>query len=167
MRARVLMAFLMAALVFQAWPGTASQSAATGVGKFAVLCDFVASKSIDPITGSDASHQHEFFGSKSVSLGESVSDLRAAGTSCADTRDTASYWAPMLMVNGRLITSTGLGAYYSNGGKPASELHNLPLGLKLIAGNSHATKRQPLSVTWYNCSEGTTAANDRHRNYIP
>jgi hypothetical protein len=70
-------------------------------------------------------------------------------------------------VNGVSITSTSLGVYYNNGGKPASALHNLPLGLKMIAGNALATSRQPLKVAWYNCGEGTTAANDKHRNYIP
>jgi hypothetical protein len=158
------------AIVAMTWyltPARADDGYPFSTGQFAVVCKLVTTKTIDPITGSNDTHQHQFFGSKSVRLGESVADLQAAGTTCVDKRDTASYWVPTLYVNGKRITATELASYYNNGDKPAAGLNNLPPGLKLIAGNSHATARQSTDIVYYNCGEGTTPDNSMHRDYIP
>src|SRR4051812_48162591 len=154
-------------LTWQGLPAQADDGYPFSTGQFAVICKLVTVKNIDPITGSANSHEHQFFGSKSVKLGETVANLQSAGTTCVDKRDTASYWVPTLYVNGKRVPATELAAYYNNGDKPSAGLHNLPPGLKLIAGDSHATTRQSTDIVYYNCGEGTTAENSAHRNYIP
>ena len=160
----------LAVVVVLGWiavPVKADNGYPFSTGQFAVECKLVTIKFIDPITGSSDTHEHQFFGSKSVKIGETVGNLQRAGTTCADKQDTASYWVPTLYVNGQRITASEVASYYNNGDKPAEGLRNFPPGLKLIAGNSHATSRQSTDIVYYNCGEGTTAENSAHRDYIP
>jgi hypothetical protein len=168
MRRGMLVLLVILALALQ-WTPARADNAYPFVPpqQFSLVCKLVKTVNIDPITGNADSHEHQFFGSKSVALGESVADLQKAGSTCADKRDTASYWVPTLYVNGVRVTATEVATYYNSGGKPSDSLHNLPPGLKFIAGNSHATTRQSTDVVYYNCGEGTTPENSAHRDYIP
>ena len=76
-----------------------------------MVCKLVTVASIDPITGNPESHEHQFFGSKRVTIGETVADLQAVGTTCSDKQDTTSYWMPTLYVNGKRITAIEVGAH--------------------------------------------------------
>src|SRR3954447_8505121 len=95
---RGLVAILAVVALASPWTPVQAGAQDPPQGQFNVVCKLVTVKSIDPITGSPETHQHQFFGSKSVALGEAVDQLQTAGTTCSDPQDTASYWAPTLYV---------------------------------------------------------------------
>ena len=108
-----------------------------------------------------AAHLHEFFGNTSTDAYSTTKSLLAANTTCEIKGDTAAYWVPALYENGKYIPALKASAYYLTG-----VLHNphaiepFPLGLRMIAGDAHATGRQDLNLVNWNChgrSTGGTA----------
>src|SRR5207245_3397947 len=75
-------------------------------------------------------------------------------TNCTDRADHASYWAPALYSrSGGLEPPISFTIYYQNGsGHNPGGFHPYPLGLRIIAGDSHATTPQPAHVTSWHCS---------------
>jgi hypothetical protein len=58
-----------------------------------------------------ASHLHAFFGNVTANADSTLESLLDKGTTCEQTLDTASYWAPALLENGQLITPEKSVAY--------------------------------------------------------
>ena len=56
---------------------------------------------------------------------------------------------PTLLVNGQPVEPRGATIYYRR--KTLEPVRPFPAGLKMIAGNSHATAPQDLRVTFWNC----------------
>lgn len=98
-----------------------------------------------------ASHQHEFFGNVTTSADSTYRTLRAGATTCRIAADTAAYWVPSLFADGQRIAPLRVNAYYLRG-RTRDRIVAFPAGLKLIAGNSHATSAQSVSITGWKCA---------------
>ena len=117
---------LVMILVAGAAAGCDRVLAATSPGQFIVQClGPVLSKPIDPITRA-ASHNHEFYGSRAISLTATYQDLRDGSSACAtpahsgdEPGDTASYWAPTLYVSGKPLPVPKSTFYYTGSNKPS------------------------------------------------
>jgi hypothetical protein len=95
------------------------------------------------------SHDHSFVGNVSTNAFSTLRSLRAAGTSCRRDGETAAYWMPTLMLNGRPVEPRGATIYYRR--RTLEAVQPFPAGLKMVAGNSRATAPQDLRVTYWNC----------------
>jgi hypothetical protein len=95
------------------------------------------------------SHLHQYVGNDSTNALSTEASLLAATTSCKRSGDTASYWAPALLSGTTPITPASATIYYRRSTLKA--VHPFPQGLKMIAGDSHATTPQSMRVTSWNC----------------
>jgi hypothetical protein len=127
-----------------------------------VGCGFSHRSTDDPIvmpgmTG--MSHSHDFFGNDTTDANSTVESLLGASSTCSFAGDTAAYWAPTLSVGSQVVTPIKAAIYYRNQ-VTGAHVQPFPLGLKMIAGNSHATGPQPLDIVYYNCHEGPDDHHD-------
>jgi hypothetical protein len=128
------------------------------VAQFVVECDFSHALPDDPIVypgQPGASHLHVFFGNTTVTGDSTAAELLDDPTTCDNPLDTASYWAPALLRDGRMIEPVKSTAYYRPGPDvdPAS-VQPFPPGLLMIAGDPFATAPQPLAVVAWTCGTG-------------
>jgi hypothetical protein len=87
-----------------------------------------------------AAHQHDFFGNTSTNAFSTVSSLTGKPTTCSRAGDTAAYWVPSLLNNGRRVVPGRVIAYYRTSGiRNIASIRPFPRGLKMIAGSSTAT----------------------------
>jgi len=124
--------------------------------QFVVECPFSHALPDDPIVypgQAGASHLHNFFGNTSADADSTLASLSAAGTTCEQQLDRASYWAPALIdPSGQPVTPEKSTAYYRAGeGIDPTAVQPFPAGLVMIAGDMTATEAQPLSVTSWTC----------------
>lgn len=129
-----------------------------GAANFISACGFSHRNTDDPIVyprRPGRSHNHTYVGNVSTNAFSTLKWLRAAGTTCDRKADTAAYWAPTLLVEGEPLPPTGATIYYRR--YTAAPVRPFPPGLKMVAGNSHATSRQSRSVTYWSC--GVTKLN--------
>jgi Domain of unknown function (DUF1996) len=121
-------------------------------GSFVSSCSFSHRAPDDPIVFPRHprwSHDHTFVGNVSTSAFSTLSSLRTAGTTCDRKADTAAYWAPTLLINGRPFLPPAATIYYRR--KTLARVRPFPPGLKMIAGNSRATSPQSPKVTFWAC----------------
>ena len=139
----------------------ASAGAAAGTfGSMQVVCRSSHTNSDDPIVypgQPGAAHQHDFFGNTSTDAFSTEASLAGKPTTCSRPGDTAAYWTPTLLNNGRRVVPDRLIAYYRT--RRISDLSSIrpfPPGLKMIAGSGAATASnpQPTSFTNWNCGDG-------------
>ena len=124
--------------------------------RFVSVCGFSHRAPDDPIAFPGAhgrSHDHTFFGNVSTGADSTVSSLRAAQTTCQRSGDTAAYWAPTLVQDGKVIVPLDAVVYYTR--RTVAPVRAFPPGLQIIGGDQHAAAAQPPSVTWWDCGEGT------------
>jgi hypothetical protein len=145
---------------------TASPSGGSNQGKFESVCFYSHSAKDDPIIYPNQSgaspHAHDFLGNPSTTANSTVSSLQAAGTNCMNNKDFAAYWVPTLLkgatipaggglpVGGTAIQPSSVTVYYLSNGK--NNTKPFPLGLKLIAGNAHATSASQEHNVFWGCS---------------
>ena len=98
------------------------------------------------------SHHHTFFGNTSINAFSTLRTLRSAGTTCGRKADTAAYWAPTLLKQGRPIKPLRATAYYQL--REFQHFRPYPPGLKVVAGAADAVSPQPLRVVFWNCGAG-------------
>jgi hypothetical protein len=158
---------LLATLIVAAVP-LASLTSSVGASKSAgwiVGCGFSHRSTDDPIVMPDMSgmsHSHDFFGNETTDAGSTVSSLVGKPTTCSLAADTSAYWIPTLYQNGTAVQPIKAAIYYRtrvDGGR----VQPFPLGLMLIAGDSHATAPQSTENVYYNCHDGP----DTHHAAIP
>jgi hypothetical protein len=104
-----------------------------------------------------AAHQHDFFGNVSTNAYSTDASLAGKRTTCSRPGDTAAYWTPTLLNNGRRVEPDRLIAYYRTRGiRNIDSIRPFPRGLKMIAGSSTATASnpQPTRITNWNCGDG-------------
>lgn len=149
--------------------GTKSTSPAAGgnnQGKFESVCFYSHSLSDDPIIYPNqpgaSPHAHDFLGNPGTTANSTVAGLQAAGTNCVNTKDFAAYWVPTLLKNatippggglpvgGTAIHPSSVTVYYLSNGK--NNTKPFPLGIKLIAGNAHATSVSQEHNIFWGCS---------------
>ena len=132
--------------------GGATPRAPLGAPAFISSCGFSHRSGDDPIVypgRPGVSHDHTFVGNVSTKASSTLSSLHQAATTCARAADTAAYWAPTLFVDGRPVQPVGATIYYRR--LTTSPVRPFPPGLRMIAGDSHAWKPQPLRVTFWDC----------------
>jgi hypothetical protein len=119
---------------------------------FVSVCRFSHRAPDDPIVSPGApgrSHDHSFVGNRSTNASSTLESLLRAGTTCRREGDTAAYWMPTLFVDGRAVEPAGATIYYRR--RTLADVQPFPPGLKVIAGDAHATGPQPRRVTFWNC----------------
>jgi Domain of unknown function (DUF1996) len=127
-------------------------------GQFTVQCAYSHTLKDDTIVfpgQPGASHAHDFYGSLTTSAMSTYASLVSAGTTCTTPDDTAAYWQPTLLVNGRPVASNAERAYYSSVTK--GPIQAFPAGLRMIAGDSHATGPQSTSIVYWGCAHDENA----------
>ena len=125
--------------------------------EFISVCRFSHFKPDDPIVlprFPGLSHNHSFFGNESTNAFSTLSTLHRGATTCQRTEDTASYWAPTLLVDGKPVTPDEAEVYYRR--STIAPVRAFPPGLKMVAGNSKATTPQSQHIVFWNCSSDIT-----------
>jgi hypothetical protein len=127
---------------------------------WSVKCNRASSAPDDPIVfpaQPGRSHLHDFFGNVSVKADTTTASLLDAGSTCLkgmNEVDRAAYWTPALLANGRPVTGPAdelrIDAYYSVSDKPLP-VRSMPVGLRMIAGDSKAQRPQSTDIVHYNC----------------
>lgn len=130
-----------------------------GRGQFVVECRLDHVVPDDPIVHpghEGASHLHQFFGAVGVVADSRYEELAGGATTCDQPRDTASYWAPTLVLDGEPVTASRAVAYYRAGsGVDPVDVVPYPPGLMLVAGDPAATEPQDVSVVAWSCGTGS------------
>lgn len=142
--------------------GGASAGAARAAtfGSIQVVCRSSHTNSDDPIVypgQRGAAHQHDFFGNTSTDAFSTATRLAGKPTTCSRRGDTAAYWTPTLLNNGRRVVPDRVVAYYRTSRiSDVASIRPFPPGLKMIAGSGAATasKPQPTWITNWNCGDG-------------
>jgi uncharacterized protein DUF1996/beta-propeller repeat-containing protein len=128
--------------------------AAAGQGQFVVRCTYSHTLMDDPIVfpgQPGASHEHDFFGNKSVDADSTLQSMLAADTTCRAASDTAGYWAPTASIAGKKIRPPVMRIYYL--GTRGEDVETIPEGLQMIGGTKTATSAdENPHVRWY-CGE--------------
>jgi len=136
-------------------------------GQFKISCGGpVRSAPDDPIVAPGqpgASHNHEFYGNRSVTAHSTWASMVAAPTECAehsggDPGDTASYWHPSLLVNGQRRAATEADFYYDTQSAKQGPINPFPPGLKMIAGDHMAMSPQSTDVVYWGCGNGSSVS---------
>ena len=121
------------------------------------VCNYSHSLMDDPIVypgQPGVSHLHDFYGNTTTDAYSTIPSLLAGTTSCVNPGETAAYWVPALMYSDVLKTSPSATIYYRSTTVPVSAIKPIPPGLVMIAGDSHATGDQPLSIIGWTCGNG-------------
>ena len=95
------------------------------------------------------SHSHTFFGNVTTSAYSTLASLRRGATTCKPRFDRAAYWVPTLYQNGREVRPAKAQLYYVLRGY--DQMHPFPPGLRMVAGDAHATRPQSMRVTYWTC----------------
>ena len=125
--------------------------------EFITVCKFSHFGPNDPIVfprRPSMSHDHSFFGNVTTNAFSTLTSLRKGATSCQRPEDTASYWAPTLLLNNKRVTPVEADVYYRR--STLARVRPFPTGLKIVAGNAFATKAQSMHVVFWNCSTDPT-----------
>lgn len=137
----------------------ASRSSAKPVAtevNFLSACRYSRSAPNDPIVYPNmpgASHSHDFFANVTTAADSTLESLRAGGTTCRRSGDTAAYWAPSLYVDGTQVAPVSVNAYYRTGGKDPATIQAPPAGLKIVAGNHDSAGPQDPRITSFLCAD--------------
>ncbi len=84
-------------------------------GSIQVVCRSSHTNSDDPIVyprQRGAAHQHDFFANRSTNAFSTNASLAGKPTTCSRPGDTAAYWTPTLLNNGRRVAPDRVIAYY-------------------------------------------------------
>jgi hypothetical protein len=118
-------------------------------------CRFSHTANDDPIVVPrlpGRSHPHTFFGNVSTDAYSTLASLRRASTTCKPRADRAAYWVPTLFRNGREVRPAKAQLYYVVHGY--RQMKAFPAGLRMVAGDAHATGPQSSLVTYWDCAGG-------------
>jgi Domain of unknown function (DUF1996) len=132
-------------------PDAADLKALQGVN-FVSSCRFSHRAMDDPIVypkSPGASHDHTFVGNRTTNAFSTLRSLRAGSSTCRRDGETAAYWMPTLLLDGRPVEASGATIYYRR--RTREPVRPFPAGLRMIAGASHAFDPQGLRVTFWNC----------------
>lgn len=137
-------------------PGATDMKSLQGVN-FVSACRFSHRLMDDPIVyprSPGASHDHTFVGNRTTNAYSTVRSLLAGSSSCMRIGETAAYWMPTLLLDGRPVEPSGATIYYRR--RTLDTVRPVPAGLRMIAGASHSFEPQSPRVTFWNC--GAAAA---------
>lgn len=150
--------------------GSTAQAASPGAEpEWNVLCSIDHFAPDDPIVYPNQpgkAHMHAFFGNPTTSAATTPDSLMASPSTCGrdmQTSDRSAYWVPALYkknadgTSTRVSSSQGVVVYYRRAGGPEGpKVKPFPIGLRMIAGDMHATAAnpQPLSIVEWDCARG-------------
>ena len=90
------------------------------------------------------SHNHTYIGNRSTDAATTPSALLGGATTCDSEADASTYWVPTLYEGTRHVNPlTGI-VYYVN--RTWGDVAPLPAGLKIVAGNAKAKRRQSRNI---------------------
>jgi hypothetical protein len=119
---------------------------------FTVVCGFSHRNNDDPIVfpgDIGRSHNHTFIGNRSVNAFTTAANLRDGQTTCDLERDASTYWVPTVYYRTEAVTPLAAVVYYTKHTNGPVEAP--PAGLKMIAGNPNAKKKQPKGIVSWSC----------------
>jgi hypothetical protein len=103
---------------------------------------------------------HDFFGARQVESDSTVETLRASGTSCQLSADSAGYWFPMLSEDGVQVQPKHVFVYYRAPQRRTVQAY--PSGHGIVAGGDTrippAPEREQLSLSWACADTGPFSA---------
>ena len=111
---------------------------------FVSVCRYSHSNQDDPIVypnAPGATHHHDFFANTTTNASSTLQSLRAGGTTCRISGDTAGYWAPSLYADGKLVQPVLARIYYLPGRKDNKTVQPFPAGLKVLAKGDNVVVR--------------------------
>jgi Domain of unknown function (DUF1996) len=97
------------------------------------------------------SHDHTFSGSLVINPSSTADELLHGPTNCTNSGDKSSYWMPTLLVNGKPRLPYQVRAYYRAATRDTKQLHAIPFGLKMLAGDMMATSPQNAGIAGFQC----------------
>ncbi|MDT4991971.1 MAG: hypothetical protein QOH97_1863 [Actinoplanes sp.] len=96
-----------------------------------------------------ASHLHTFVGNTAPSASSTPESLRTSGaSSCEDAKDTASYWFPTLLQNGKPVPNTTVTFYYKSGVKDYRTVRPFPAGFRELVGDMKTPDAASFGGEW-------------------
>jgi hypothetical protein len=122
-------------------------------GVFVAVCGYSHRNDDDAIVfpnEAGRSHSHDYFGSTTANATSTLDSLRAGSTTCNFLGDTAAYWVPTLLAQGRPVEPLGSRVIYAK--STIGVVEPFAPGLRVIAGNSQARSPQSQRVTSWNCT---------------
>ncbi|WP_374969246.1 DUF1996 domain-containing protein [Terrabacter sp. BE26] len=174
-----LLATLCTAAVLFATGATLAPSPAQALAK--VPCKpGVGIRQVDPIVArgsATSAHLHEFFGNKALlNLAEphnaTYDQLVGQATACTHPGDSAAYWAPGLLVNGKLAPAGRFVAYYrSFDHKDIGAAQPFPADLRMVTAkyswscNESSTIVRQLTIPDCSTATGTTVRLTVHYTF--
>jgi hypothetical protein len=126
-------------------------------GLFSVRCLLSHRLPDDPIVyprDPGASHLHDFLGNTSTDADSTPESLRRGQSNCARPLDRSAYWIPTLYERGIRVAPTFATAYYLPAKRDPASIVAHPAGLKVIAGDAHATGEQDDEIVQWRCRAG-------------
>jgi len=156
MRRPIVTCFALVVWISFALIASAPRPAFAAVG-WITVCPWDHGSMDDPIVfprQPGAAHRHDFFGNRSTDAFSTYRSLLHHGTSCGLRADRAAYWAPSLEVGGRYRRPRSVKFYYRANTTPLDEIRPFPRGLKIVAGNAHATHPQSTRYVSWGCGDG-------------
>jgi hypothetical protein len=156
-RASLVLAAAIAACALAVSADSAPRPAAKGAAalhgvNFVSACRFSHRLMDDPIVfpgRRGASHDHTFVGNTTTNAFSTLQSLRRGATTCRREGETAAYWAPTLIVDGRAVEPLGATIYYRR--RTLDEVRAFPPGFRMIAGSAAARAPQDRRITFWNC----------------
>jgi hypothetical protein len=116
-----------------------------------------------------ASHMHSFYGNSSTNAFSTTDSLKAhdpTGACLEADKDNSAYWVPSIYHtnpdgtpalytrNDKSIGTQLFKAYYRRaGGANGPLVHSIPMGLRMVAGDSHATTPQDVNRVYWDCGD--------------
>lgn len=143
-------------------PGATDMKSLQGVN-FVSNCRFSHRLADDPIVypkSPGASHDHTFVGNRTTNAYSTVRSLLAGSSTCNRVGDTAAYWMPTLLLDGRPVEASGATIYYRR--RTLDPLRPFPAGLRMIAGAFHSVDPQSHRITFWNCGAASTVPPSPH-----
>jgi hypothetical protein len=132
-------------------------TAAGAVAEFLAACPFSHRAPDDPIVAPGlpgGSHLHSFFGATSTNANTDLDSLLGGQSNCTPSVDLSAYWVPTLLVDGQPVEPDLTTFYYLGEGIRADLIGGtqpLPLGLRIVAGNSTATGPDGSTTSRWSC----------------
>jgi hypothetical protein len=130
------------------------------VAEFLADCPYSHGLPDDPIVAPGlpgGSHMHSFFGATSTNAFTNLNSLQNGVSNCNPRIDLSSYWVPTLYRNNVPVEPNIVTFYYLGEGVRSdlvARTQSLPLGLRIVAGNSTATGPDASSNARWSCLHG-------------
>ena len=96
-----------------------------------------------------ASHLHTFVGNTAPTASSTPESLVKNGSSsCEDAKDTASYWFPTLLQNGKPVPNTTVTFYYKSGVTDYRTVRPFPAGFRELVGDMKTPNAASFGGEW-------------------